>query len=96
MTATSVFEFRFPANAADEGGTLTRDVGHDMTLTEGYISHEVITDGQDAGHIFVITRWHEQQEGNAVLSAYINNPKIERAGELAGAAPTGFLGRSDD
>ena len=95
MSATSVFDFPFKAENAVEGGEIATAIGHDMTLTEGYERHEVVRDVADPGHVAVITFWHDQAQGEAVLGRYINDDKIVRATTLIGAAPTGFLGLAD-
>ncbi len=95
MSAASIFDFPFKSENAKEGAELATSIGHDMTLTDGYARHEVIKDLTDPAHFAVITFWHEQSEGEAVLSRYINDPKIERATALIGAAPTGFLGLAE-
>lgn len=92
MSAVSVFDFKFSAENAAEGVELATAVGADMPATNGYIRHEVIRDIADAGHVVVITFWHEQAQGEAVLSHYIDDAKIVRVTELSGAAPSGFLG----
>ena len=94
MSAVSIFDFKFSAETAVEGVELATAVGGDMPATEGYIRHEVIRDIADAGHVVVITFWHEQAQGEAVLADYIKDAKIVRVTELAGAAPTGFLGQT--
>ena len=95
MSAVSVFDFPFTADHAVEGGEIATAIGHDMTLTEGYERHEVIRDIADPAHVAVITFWHDQAQGEAVLGRYINDDKIVRATTLIGAAPTGFLGLAD-
>lgn len=92
MRAASVFDFRFKAADAEEGERLATAVGGDMSATEGYIRHDVIGDVQDPGHFAVVTYWHEQAQGEAVLGVYINDDKIERATRLIGESPSGFLG----
>ena len=95
MSAASVFDFKFKAENAAEGAEIATAIGHDMTLTEGYERHEVVRDVADPAHVAVITFWHDQAQGEAVLGNYINDDKIVRATELIGAAPTGFLGLAD-
>lgn len=90
-----MFEFRFPADKADEGYEVAASIGGDMPATAGYEGHDVIRDLADAGHVVVITRWGGQDQGEAVLNEYIHDPKIDRATALAGAAPSGFLGAVD-
>ena len=95
MSAVSVFDFPFQAENAAEGGEIATAIGHDMTLTEGYERHEVIRDVADPAHVAVVTFWHDQAQGEAVLGRYIKDDKIVRATTLIGAAPTGFLGLAD-
>ncbi len=66
-----------------------------MPATEGYIRHDVINDVADLAHFVVITYWHEQAQGEAVLSSFVKDAKVSRAAELIGAQPSGFLGRVD-
>ena len=95
MSAASVFDFPFKAENATEGGEIATAIGHDMTLTEGYERHEVVRDVADPAHVAVITFWHNQAQGEAVLGRYLSDDKIVRATTLIGAAPTGFLGLAD-
>ncbi len=92
MSVASVFDFRFDSAHTKEGFDLASQIGADMPATEGYIDHEVIRDFTDAGHVVVLTRWHEQSQGENVLKDYIKDAKVQKATELAGAAPGGFLG----
>ena len=95
MSVSSMFEFRFPAEQAEAGYEVAVSIGGDMPATAGYEGHDVIRDLTDPGHVLVITRWADKADGESVLGEYIHDPKIERATELAGGAPTGFLGSLD-
>lgn len=92
MSVISIFDFYFSPNETEEGLSVARSIGNDMPATEGYIGHDVIQDTADAGHVVVMTRWGQQSEGEAVLTEYLHNPKVARASELLGDAPSGFLG----
>lgn len=92
MSVASVFDFRFPAESAEEGATVARAIGADMSATSGYLGHDVIQDNADPGHIVVVTRWGQRSDGETVLSGYVHDAKVKRATELAGNAPKGFLG----
>lgn len=92
MPVKSLFEFKFPASARAEGVALASAIGQDMPPLAGYQGHEVIQDVTDPGHVMVNTQWASQAEANVVLTAYQHDPKIARATELLGAAPTGFVG----
>ena len=92
MSVKSVFEFKFPGKAQQEGLTICQAIGHDMTVLDGYLDHEVIQDTKDPGHLMVNTLWSSQAESDAVLSKYQHDEKIKRATELIGGSPVGFVG----
>ena len=92
MNVKSLFEFKFSAATREEGVRIAHSIGGDMPAKEGYLSHEVIQDVGDEGHVMVNTLWNSQQQAESVLSVYNNDPKIKRATELIGAPPTGFVG----
>lgn len=92
MNVKSVFEFKFSEATREEGVRVAESIGGDMPSKEGYLSHEVIQDVSDAGHVMVNTLWNSRQQAEAVLTVYNNDPKVKRATELIGAPPTGFVG----
>ncbi len=93
MSVRSIFEFKFPSNAAQEGAETCIAIGNDMTSLSGYMAHEVIQDEKDPGHLMVNTLWTSQEASAAVLGKYQHDAKIKRAKELIGAEPTGFVGK---
>ena len=92
MNVKSMFEYKFPASAREEGLSLIKSIGEDMTKKDGYLSFEIIQDVTDAGHIMGNTLWKTREQSNAVLSVYQNDDKIKRATELMGHSPTGYVG----
>ena len=92
MAVKSIFDFRFPAAAQQEGLKLCLEVGHDMVPHEGYLDHEVIQDVNDPGHLMVNTLWESQAAATANLSKYRHDEKIGRATELMGSESPGFTG----
>ena len=92
MTVKSMFDFKFPEAAREEGLRLTHDVGTDMVPLDGYLDHEVLQDATDAGHFMVNTHWASAEQANAVLKKYNEGAKIKRANELIPGGPTGFVG----
>lgn len=92
MAVKSVFDFRFPANAVEEGLQLTRAIGNDMPPLHGYLDHEVIQDVTDPGHILVNTRWIGREQAEAVLGSYQQDEKIKRAEALVPGGPQSFIG----
>jgi len=92
MSVKSIFEFTFAASSREEGLSLCERIGNDMPPLEGYLDHEVIQDFADPGHLLVSTRWGSREQANAVLAAYAQDPKVQRATELLAGPPKGFVG----
>lgn len=92
MSVKSMFEFRFPEAAREEGLRLATAVGNDMVPLEGYLDHEVIQDFSDPGHLMVNTRWATREQANTVLASYKDDPKLKRSIELLPDRPAGFVG----
>lgn len=92
MTVKSMFDFKFPAQHADEGVAVARSIGADMPAKPGYPDHEVILDVSDAGHVMVNTHWESAEAAMAVLDPYQHDDKVVKATELIGAPPAGFVG----
>ncbi len=92
MAVKSMFDFRFPADAREEGLRLAQAIGNDMPPLDGYLDHEVIQDVADAGHVMVNTRWASRGQAEAVLGTYNDDPKIKTANALIPGGPTGFVG----
>lgn len=92
MAVKSVFDFKFPADAVDEGRKLAQAIGEDMPPLPGYLDHEVIQDVADPGHILVNTRWVGREQAEAVLGSYQQDEKIKRVEALVPGGPRGFIG----
>lgn len=96
MSIASVFDFKFSPETAEEGYGVAAAIGADMPATAEYLDHEIMRDVADSGPVMVITRWGEQADAEAALGGYIHDSKVVRATKMAGAAPTGFLGKVAD
>lgn len=92
MTVESSVDFQFPTAAQEEGLELARAIGADLPVREGFVEYRVLQDLTDAGHVQVATRWDSSDSARKVLSAYVQDSKAQRATELIGSAPTGFVG----
>ena len=92
MSVKSMFDFKFPEAKQEEGLAISLGIGHDMTVLDGYVDHEVIQDVKDPGHLMVNTLWASQAQSDAVLSKYQSDPKIQQATALIGGSPSGFVG----
>jgi quinol monooxygenase YgiN len=93
MPVFSVWESQFPPEASAEGRQVTEAIWRDMTLFEGYLSHELIVDVDDPGHLLVVSRWTSRERADAVLREYAGHANARRANELVSRPRTRFLGR---
>jgi heme-degrading monooxygenase HmoA len=81
MGVYSIWESRFPAESAAEGISVTKAIWRDMMSFDGYLSHEVIQDLDQPGHLFVVSRWASPKAADAAMS-YASHPNARRADQL--------------
>ena len=81
MSVYSIWESRFPAEAADEGIRVTKAIWRDMRSFEGYLAHELVQDLDRPGHLFVVSRWASRAAADAAMS-YASHPNARRANAL--------------
>jgi heme-degrading monooxygenase HmoA len=81
MSVYSIWESRFPAEAAQEGIRVTKAIWQDMRSFDGYLTHELIQDLDEPGHLIVISRWASSETADAAMS-YASHPNAERADQL--------------
>ncbi len=93
MTVESSFDFQFPTAAQEKGLELAKAIGADMPVRAGFVEYRVLQDLTDAGHVQVTTRWDTSDSAHKVLAAYVQDSKVQRATELMGSAPIGFVGK---
>ena len=53
-----------------------------MTQFDGYLTHELIEDLDDPGHLLVVSQWTTRQRADDVLREYADHPNARRANEL--------------
>ena len=82
MAIYSIWESRFPAEAAAEGRTVTEAIWRDMPGFDGYVDHELLVDADDPGHLLVVSRWASRAHADASLAQYAGHPNAERANRL--------------
>ena len=68
MAVYSIWDSRFPAETAEEGIRVTKAIWGDMLCFEGYLSHELIQDLDQPGHLFVVGRWASREAADAAMS----------------------------
>ncbi|HET8682565.1 MAG TPA: antibiotic biosynthesis monooxygenase [Micromonosporaceae bacterium] len=83
MSIYSIWESRFPAERAAEGRTVTDAIWRDMTSFDGYLSHELLIDDDDPGHLLVVSRWASRGHADESLRAYATHPNARAANSLA-------------
>lgn len=94
MPVYSVWESRFPAAAAREGKAVTKAIWRDMVDFDGYVSHDLVEDLEDPGHLLVVSRWSTRERADAVLREYAGHPNARRANELVSQPRERFVGRA--
>jgi hypothetical protein len=92
MPVYSVWESHFPPEGVEEGRAVTRAIWRDMTRFAGYLTHELIEDLDDPGHLLVVSRWTTRQRADEVLREYATHPNAVRANELVSCPRTRFVG----
>jgi quinol monooxygenase YgiN len=94
MPVYSIWESHFPAPAAEEGRAVTEAIWRDMVDFDGYVSHELVEDLDDPGHLVVVSRWTSRERADAVLREYAGHPNARRANELVSQPRKRFVGRA--
>jgi quinol monooxygenase YgiN len=82
MNVYSIWESRFAPETVDEGVTVTKAIWHDMLSCDGYVTHEVIQDAAQPGHLIVVSQWVSRAAADAAMS-YASHPNAQRADKLA-------------
>jgi heme-degrading monooxygenase HmoA len=81
MSVYSIWESRFPTQAAEEGIRATKAIWRDMLSFDGYQAHELIQDLDQPGHLLVVSRWASRETADAAMS-YASHPNAKRAEQL--------------
>jgi len=87
----SIWESRFPADSAAEGLAVTEAIWRDMPGFEGYLSHELLADTDDPGHLLVVSQWTSRARADAVLRDYAGHPNAQAANRLTREPRTRFV-----
>ncbi len=82
MPIYSIWESRFPADRAAEGRTVTEAIWRDMLSCEGYVSHELLVDADDPGHLLVVSQWVSREHADESLRHYATHPNAQAANRL--------------
>jgi heme-degrading monooxygenase HmoA len=94
MPVYSVWESHFPPAEAQEGRAVTAAIWRDMIMFDGYVTHELIEDVDDPGHLLVVSQWTTRLRADEVLREYATHPNARRANELVARPRTRFVGQA--
>jgi quinol monooxygenase YgiN len=94
MPVYSVWESHFPSEHADEGRAITGAIWRDMPRFDGYVSHELIEDLDDPGHLLVVSQWTTREHADESLSQYAAHANARRVNELVSRPRTRFAGHA--
>ena len=94
MSVYSVWESHFPPEAAEEGRAVTAAIWRDMTQFDGYLTHELIEDLDDPGHLLVVSQWTTRRRADETLREYATHPNARRVDELVSRPRTRFVGHA--
>jgi quinol monooxygenase YgiN len=94
MPVYSVWESHLPPAQAREGRAVTEAIWRDMTQFDGYVTHELIEDLDDPGHLLVVSQWTTRERADETLRAYADHPNARHVNELVSRPRTRFVGRA--
>lgn len=83
MAIYSIWESKFPPQAAAQGRAVTEAIWRDMPGFDGYLDHQLLVDADDPGHLLVVSRWETREHADASLRAYARHPNAQAANRLA-------------
>lgn len=78
----SIWESRFPAEQAAQGRATTEAIWRDMESFDGYLSHELLVDADDPGHLLVVSRWTSRERADETLRLYAQHPNARTVNRL--------------
>jgi heme-degrading monooxygenase HmoA len=94
MPVYSVWESHYRPEDAQEGRAITEAIWHDMPAFDGYVSHELIEDLDDPGHLLVVSQWSTRRRADESLHAYATHPNARRANALVSRPRQRFVGHA--
>jgi quinol monooxygenase YgiN len=85
MVVTVVWETWLNPGAETEGFNLTRQIWSDMRHFEGYISHRLLVDQDNQGHLLVISQWQSREAADRIRDEYAGSETVRRLTPLLSA-----------
>lgn len=78
MRITVVWDTWLRPGTEAEGLQLTRQVWSEMRSFEGFVSHQILIDQHDPGHIIALAQWRRLADADAVREKYKDSETIRR------------------
>lgn len=78
MSITVVWDTWLRPGAEAEGLRLTRQIWSDMRRFEGFLSHHILIDQHEPGHIIALAQWRGLADADAVREQYKDSETIRR------------------
>ena len=75
---------------------MTAAIWQDMQDFAGYLSHVIVEDMDDPGHLIVISEWQSRRSADDVLAAYAEQENAKRANDLVAEPRRRTVGRRMD
>jgi quinol monooxygenase YgiN len=94
MPIYSVWESHFPSAETHKGRVITEAIWRDMREFDGYVTHDLIEDLDDPGHLLVVSQWTTRERADEVLRAYAHHPNAQHVNELVSRPRTRFVGHA--
>ncbi len=92
MPVYAVWDSHFSAQDAERGRRLTDAIWRDMLDFDGYLSHQLIEDLDDPGHLLVVGQWASREHADAALREYRDHPNALAVNELVSRPRGRFVG----
>jgi hypothetical protein len=67
---TVVWETWLKYGSEDDGLSLTHRIWTDMTRFQGYVSHLILRDEDEKGHLFVVSEWISRDAADSIRDQY--------------------------
>jgi len=94
MFVYSIWDSHFPPEDADQGRASTEAIWRDMTRFDGYLTHDLIEDLDDPGHLLVVSQWTTREAPDAALREYADHPNARHVDAIVSRPRTRFIGQA--
>lgn len=88
---TVVWDTRIRTGAEQTGRDLVRRIWTDMKGFSGYVSHRLLQDEDDAGHLLIVSQWTDRESADRTLKAYADAEPVRLLTPLLAAPRQRFV-----